>query len=375
MPSTYNDTVPFIIATAFIAVLVIAMASICCKKAEAGGDCRFDWRYIREEMAAMVRQMEEQRRAEERKRDPELRKRVIREKIVKRTCSPDTIVGNSNRSSSSSSSSNRSTGTRSADYCSSSEHSNLDADAVDLHKYTDANTMALASLNTSARSEYCCSSSSKAFNDVECLPDALNCDRVLTQIDTNANTHFHANEHEEDVIDDPVDEDENDYENENACSICLEPFLPGEEVAWSKGLECRHCFHSECLIPWLMKRDDCPLCRTEFLTQKDFDVVHSRSGGDNQDRNRDRDRDETENGHTDQEKYNDENGDENDIESPCRTKQGYEAGDSFEIRNGLVHVVTKNDLNGNCYGRKNDAISSFPIYIPNENGNGNAINR
>ncbi len=57
---------------------------------------------------------------------------------------------------------------------------------------------------------------------------------------------------------------------ENICSICLEFFSSGEEVAWSKELKCRHCFHSHCLTSWLMKHEDCPVCRTTFLNKNEF---------------------------------------------------------------------------------------------------------
>ena len=57
---------------------------------------------------------------------------------------------------------------------------------------------------------------------------------------------------------------------DNVCSICLEPFCQGEEVAWSRELKCQHCFHSECLVPWLMKHGECPVCRIEFFNKEDF---------------------------------------------------------------------------------------------------------
>jgi hypothetical protein len=56
----------------------------------------------------------------------------------------------------------------------------------------------------------------------------------------------------------------------NTCSVCLEPFSVGNEVAWSKELKCRHCFHSDCLIPWLMKHAGCPVCRSAILKKTDF---------------------------------------------------------------------------------------------------------
>jgi len=47
------------------------------------------------------------------------------------------------------------------------------------------------------------------------------------------------------------------------CSICLLELDNGEI---SKKLPCRHCFHGECIIPWLKKTNSCPVCRQEFPT-------------------------------------------------------------------------------------------------------------
>jgi hypothetical protein len=56
----------------------------------------------------------------------------------------------------------------------------------------------------------------------------------------------------------------------NTCSVCLEPFSVGDEVAWSRELKCHHCFHPDCLIPWLMKHAGCPVCRSAILKKSDF---------------------------------------------------------------------------------------------------------
>jgi hypothetical protein len=53
------------------------------------------------------------------------------------------------------------------------------------------------------------------------------------------------------------------------CSICLDTFISGEEIAWAKDsgstsieeVGCDHIFHKECLVSWLLHRDECPLCR------------------------------------------------------------------------------------------------------------------
>ena len=49
------------------------------------------------------------------------------------------------------------------------------------------------------------------------------------------------------------------------CSICLEAFEAGEEVSWSRNTECNHCYHQECISQWLIKHDECPVCRNDYL--------------------------------------------------------------------------------------------------------------
>ncbi|XP_078178639.1 putative E3 ubiquitin-protein ligase RHY1A [Carex rostrata] len=43
------------------------------------------------------------------------------------------------------------------------------------------------------------------------------------------------------------------------CSICLEKFLEGDELA---QLNCKHAFHSRCLMWWVPAHSNCPYCRT-----------------------------------------------------------------------------------------------------------------
>ena len=60
------------------------------------------------------------------------------------------------------------------------------------------------------------------------------------------------------------------------CTICLEPFEVGQDLSFSRDLKCHHCFHSDCLIPWLHKSDECPICRTVLIEddgQDDLDKV------------------------------------------------------------------------------------------------------
>jgi len=49
------------------------------------------------------------------------------------------------------------------------------------------------------------------------------------------------------------------------CSICLLGYYCGDHVAWSKKPACQHTFHRDCLVPWLLKHDECPNCRCNYF--------------------------------------------------------------------------------------------------------------
>jgi len=52
-----------------------------------------------------------------------------------------------------------------------------------------------------------------------------------------------------------------EMEKSQSCSVCWEDFTEGEEV---KLLECQHCFHEGCIVPWLELHGTCPVCRKEL---------------------------------------------------------------------------------------------------------------
>eukprot|EP00980_Cylindrotheca_fusiformis_P008504 scaffold1805_cov104-Cylindrotheca_fusiformis.AAC.11 len=50
------------------------------------------------------------------------------------------------------------------------------------------------------------------------------------------------------------------------CSICLEAYRPGESICMAKTPSCDHLFHKDCLLEWMMQRNDaCPLCRENLM--------------------------------------------------------------------------------------------------------------
>ncbi|CAJ1968611.1 unnamed protein product [Cylindrotheca closterium] len=63
---------------------------------------------------------------------------------------------------------------------------------------------------------------------------------------------------------DDLMDDNGDIMNKK-CAICLEKFRIGEAVSWSCDISCQHVFHHECLRNWLLRRVQCPCCRTIVL--------------------------------------------------------------------------------------------------------------
>jgi hypothetical protein len=57
-----------------------------------------------------------------------------------------------------------------------------------------------------------------------------------------------------------------DEEETAGCAICLCSFKPQQLVCESKNTLCRHVFHGDCMVDWLIKEHDtCPLCREAYL--------------------------------------------------------------------------------------------------------------
>ena len=47
----------------------------------------------------------------------------------------------------------------------------------------------------------------------------------------------------------------------------MNEYKANEEVCWSKNRECQHEFHRTCLVPWLLKNNHCPCCRSNYLAE------------------------------------------------------------------------------------------------------------
>jgi len=71
-------------------------------------------------------------------------------------------------------------------------------------------------------------------------------------------------------------QDNNDHAGQ-MCPICLDDYVIGDEVSFSKYQTCRHAFHKRCIEGWLKQLDReglCPFCRGPYLkpTEKELDV-------------------------------------------------------------------------------------------------------
>ncbi|XP_059450715.1 E3 ubiquitin-protein ligase CIP8-like isoform X2 [Corylus avellana] len=49
------------------------------------------------------------------------------------------------------------------------------------------------------------------------------------------------------------------------CAVCKDEIVVEEKA---RRLPCAHCYHGDCIVPWLSIRNTCPLCRYELPTDE-----------------------------------------------------------------------------------------------------------
>ena len=55
------------------------------------------------------------------------------------------------------------------------------------------------------------------------------------------------------------------------CTICLEDFSIGDHI---RILPCNHIYHKDCIDEWIMKENNCPICRKEVISElNNLDIV------------------------------------------------------------------------------------------------------
>jgi Ring finger domain len=56
-----------------------------------------------------------------------------------------------------------------------------------------------------------------------------------------------------------------EHDGVTECAICLCPFAESDRVCEANNAKCMHMYHQECLEPWLLRHEQCPVCREAYL--------------------------------------------------------------------------------------------------------------
>jgi len=86
-----------------------------------------------------------------------------------------------------------------------------------------------------------------------------NASKDKSEKDTNLDTTETASNEEQD------DNESLDYEKN--CPICFYPYKQHDLVCESNNFDCKHVFHKECMVLWLQKHEECPMCRNTYLLE------------------------------------------------------------------------------------------------------------
>ncbi|KAL7503187.1 hypothetical protein ACHAWX_000571 [Stephanocyclus meneghinianus] len=127
-----------------------------------------------------------------------------------------------------------------------------------------------------------------AASDCECNVDSKSNIRrtysTVTLVTENMSVVSLDAENLDNIESQEVGLDEED-ESFQMCPICLDVYVAGDSISWSKNQTCRHAFHKSCIEGWLkqLEREGCcPCCRGPYLT-KNKSTEHENEQGVNHD--------------------------------------------------------------------------------------------
>eukprot|EP00565_Helicotheca_tamesis_P009016 CAMPEP_0185725436 /NCGR_PEP_ID=MMETSP1171-20130828/1704_1 /TAXON_ID=374046 /ORGANISM="Helicotheca tamensis, Strain CCMP826" /LENGTH=420 /DNA_ID=CAMNT_0028393571 /DNA_START=240 /DNA_END=1502 /DNA_ORIENTATION=+ len=70
-------------------------------------------------------------------------------------------------------------------------------------------------------------------------------------------------------------DDEQFLDDGVTCTICILEIEDGDRIG---VLPCDHYFHVDCLKPWILKRNSCPLCQTKKIAEPQYDHNNDENG-------------------------------------------------------------------------------------------------